>query len=123
MLRFGMTLDHYSPPAALPYRDNPSTVSAPDSPFSLTRSVPTPHLNRPLFSHTYKPLLPQPLCFEIDTNCRVPTPASQRANRNALISNVIYYKQTWWQKERPRKNVLKQRKSPCFVASAPPANL
>src|ERR1700680_1204942 len=27
---------------------------------------------RPLFSHTYKLLLPQPPCFHIHPNCRVP---------------------------------------------------
>lgn len=116
-----MTLDHHSPPAALPFRYAPVTVSAANSFLSFHRDVPYSHPKRPLFSHTYKPLLPEPFYFVIDTNCRVPTPAPQPDLDNAPISHPIYKKQTEREKTRPFKNVLELQKSGLVLSHILPA--
>src|SRR5579864_2195207 len=42
---------------------------------------------RPLFSRTCKPLLPQPLSFHTHTNCRVPTPPDQNLPNSLTTSS------------------------------------
>ena len=73
-----------------------SVISAP--PLS-SHTRPACIANRPLFSHTYESLLPQTLYFDIDTNCRVPSPKTylplfcftypfyERVNRRNLTPN------------------------------------
>jgi hypothetical protein len=70
----------------------------------LTLSTPGV-INRPLFSHTYKLLLPQPICFDIHTDCRVPTPSPitepfQWVTRNPRRGNTVFDAQ-----KRPRTRI------------------
>jgi hypothetical protein len=66
--------------------------------FSRSRLLALPALStidRPLVSHTYNPLLPQPSCFHNHADCRVPTPSPisepfQWVTRNPMCGNTTF---------------------------------
>jgi hypothetical protein len=71
---------------------------------------------RPLFSHTYTHILPQPPWIDTDTNCRVPTPLLSTTPRRARILLLIYNKQVKGDAVTLPKKPLKCQKK-AYIAS------
>jgi len=110
MVRSAVTLDHHSRLLALPCHVFLYRLAAFDSAYSHRAQNTIYACKRPLFSHTYKPLLPQPLCIHTDANCRVPTPRHSAVPQCGRISLLIYNKQVRGATETLAKKPLKHHK-------------
>jgi hypothetical protein len=111
MLCSVVTLNHHSRLLTPPGRTLLSRYMAFASARSDTAQNAIYMRERPLFSHTYKLLLPQPVWIVIDANCRVPTPPLSANHRCACILLVIHNKQTRGDVVTLVKKPLKQQRN------------